>query len=205
MIKNLVFDFGEVVLTWDPKIILKNFTKNESDIELLNNIIYKSKQWEMLDNGTISREEATKILQEKLPERLRDTCREVIYHFQEYQISNEDICEIIVKLKENEYKVYALSNTHISVYEDMKKRKIGKYFDGYVISAIEHKMKPEEEIYKILFKRYKLNPEECFFIDDREENIITGEKLGMKGHVLNREKYGTKKLLDDFKKYDIKI
>ena len=84
MIKNIVFDFGGVVLTWDPKIILKNFTKNESDIELLNNIIYKSKQWEMLDNGTISREEATKILQEKLPERLRDTCREVIYHFQEY-------------------------------------------------------------------------------------------------------------------------
>ena len=32
MIKNIVFDFGGVVLTWDPKIILKNFTKNESYI-----------------------------------------------------------------------------------------------------------------------------------------------------------------------------
>lgn len=205
MIKNIIFDFGGVVLTWNPKIILKNFTDNESDIELLTNIIYKSKEWLMLDNGTITREEATKILQEKLPERLKNTCKDVIYHFQEYQISNNDICEVIIKLKENGYKVYALSNTHISVYEDMKNRYIGKYFDGYIISDIEKLMKPNEGIYTRLFSKYNLKPEECFFIDDNEENIIAGEKLGMKGHILNREKYGTAKLLEDFEKYEIKI
>ena len=33
----------------------------------------------------------------------------------------------------------------------------------------------------------------------------TGEKLGMAGHVLNREKYGVEKLLEDFEKYGIKL
>ena len=87
----------------------------------------------------------------------------------------------------------------------MKKRYIDKYFDGYIISALEHFMKPNKEIYIKLFEKCKINPEECFFIDDRKENIVAGQKLGMKGHVLNREKYETKKLLEDFKKYKIKI
>ena len=94
MIKNIIFDFGGVLLTWNPKIILRNFTNNEKDIELLINNIYKSKEWQDLDNGTITRKEATNILQEKLPEKLKNTCKNIIYHFQEYQILNDDICEI---------------------------------------------------------------------------------------------------------------
>ena len=205
MIHNIIFDFGGVVLTWNPKIILKNFINNEQDIELLTDIIYKSNEWKMLDNGTINRELATKKLKERLPLRLQNVCENIIYHFQEYQILNEDICKIIILLKEKQYNIYALSNTHIAVYEDMKNRYIGKYFDGYIISALENLMKPNEKLYKKLFEKFNLKPEECFFIDDRIENIQVGEKLGMIGHVLDREKYGIKKLLEDFNKHGIKI
>lgn len=204
MIKNIIFDFEGVVFTRKLQILFKNFTNNEKDIELLANTIYKSKEWQMLDNGTISREDAVKILEKKLPERLRSTCKDIIYHFQEYQTLNDDICKVIIQLKEKGYKVYALSNTHVSVYEDMQNRYIGKYFDGYIISALEKLMKPNEEIYLRLFEKFDLKPEECFFIDDRKENVAAGEKLGMAGHVLNREKYGVEKLLEDFDKYGIK-
>lgn len=204
MIKNIIFDFEGVVFTRKLQILFKNFTNNEKDIELLANTIYKSKEWLMLDNGTISREDAVKILEEKLPERLKSTCKDIIYHFQEYQTLNDDICKVIIQLKEKGYKIYALSNTHVSVYEDMQDRYIGKYFDGYIISAIEKLMKPNKEIYLRLFEKFDLKPEECFFIDDREENVAAGEKLGMAGHVLNREKYGVEKLLEDFEKYGIK-
>ena len=204
MIKNIIFDFEGVVFTRKLEILFKNFTNNEKDIELLVNTIYKSKEWLMLDNGTISREDAVKILEEKLPERLKSTCKDIIYHFQEYQTLNDDICKVIIQLKEKGYKIYALSNTHVSVYEDMQDRYIGKYFDGYIISAIEKLMKPNKEIYLRLFEKFDLKPEECFFIDDREENVAAGEKLGMAGHVLNREKYGVEKLLEDFEKYGIK-
>jgi len=159
----------------------------------------------MLDNGTITREDATKVLEEKLPERLKSTCKDIIYHFQEYQILNDDVYKVIMQLKENGYNVYALSNTHIAVYEDMKNRYIGKYFDGYIISALEKLMKPNKEIYLRLFEKFNLKPEECFFIDDREENVVVGEKLGMVGHILNIEENGITKLLGNFNKYGIKI
>lgn len=66
-------------------------------------------------------------------------------------------------------------------------------------------MKPNKEIYLRLFEKFNLKPEECFFIDDREENVVVGEKLGMVGHILDIEENGITKLLGNFNKYGIKI
>ena len=62
-----------------------------------------------------------------------------------------------------------MSNTHIQVHEYVKKLDIGKYFDGFIISAIEKMMKPNKNIYNRLFEKYELIPEECLFIDDSEK------------------------------------
>ena len=48
-------------------------------------------------------------------------------------------------------------------------------------------MKPEPEIYRSLFERFSLKPEECFFIDDREDNIAAGEAFGMKGFLFEQD------------------
>ncbi len=56
-------------------------------------------------------------------------------------------------------------------------------FDGCVFSFREGVAKPDPEIYKRLLKRYDLKPEECAFIDDTEENVISARKLGMAGIV----------------------
>ena len=92
-----------------------------------------------------------------------------------------------------------------STYEYLRKYEFFSLCSGIIISAYEHVLKPDKKIYRLLLERYNLNAEECFFIDDREENIIAGEKIGIKGHVLNREKYGTRKLIEDFNKYSIEI
>ena len=63
-------------------------------------------------------------------------------------------------------KIYALSNMHVPVYEYVQSLEIGKYFDGFLTSAIEKMMKPNEEIYYRLFQKFKLVSQECFFIDD---------------------------------------
>ena len=56
-----------------------------------------------------------------------------------------------------------------------------KYFDGMIVSSDIQRIKPDPEIYRALFSRFSLKPEECYFIDDREENVAAGEALGMKG------------------------
>ena len=204
MIKNIIFDLGQVLIEWKPRNLLRNFTDNEQDLDLLEGIC-TSEEWERLDKGTITKEEAIEKISKRLPDRLRNICKEFIYNYAKFLVLNDDVCEIAIKLKENGYKVYVLSNTDESDYLELQNRYIGKYIDGYLISAQEKILKPDKEIYLRLFEKFNLKPEECFFIDDKEANIIGGQKVGMKGHVLDRDKYGATKLLKDFEKYGIKL
>lgn len=98
---------------------------------------------------------------------------------------NKEICTLIEKLKRNGYKIYGLSNTNIQFYEYIKKSDIGVYFDGFIISAEEKLLKPDKEIFERLFEKFSLNPQECFFIDDTEQNVIAGRECGMQGFVFN--------------------
>ncbi len=50
--------------------------------------------------------------------------------------------------------------------------------------------KPDEKIYARLFDIFSLNPEECFFVDDTEENIAAGRKCGMDGFDFSMERFG---------------
>src|SRR5699024_7984361 len=61
-----------------------------------------------------------------------------------------------------------------------------KLMDGGVFSYDVGYMKPDEEIYKILINKYKINPEEAVFFDDREENIEAANKLGIHAVHLQR-------------------
>ena len=64
-------------------------------------------------------------------------------------------------------------------------------------------MKPNEDIYYRLFEKFKLKPEECFFIDDNKKNILTSRKLGMKGHIFDMNNY--QKLKEELNENDIQI
>ena len=56
-------------------------------------------------------------------------------------------------------------------------------FSGTVFSAPLKMAKPDPQIYRYLFETFSLKPEECFFIDDLEENVRAGKALGMDGIV----------------------
>ena len=73
------------------------------------------------------------------------------------------------------------------------------------MSCDYHLVKPNKEIYLKLFENYNLKPEECFFIDDREENIKAGQILGMNGHVFDYKKYGISALIKDLKANGVNV
>ena len=91
---------------------------------------------------------------------------------------------MIQDLKDKGYKVYYLSNwsawTH-DLLQEAGKFDFLKLMDGGVFSYDVGYMKPNEEIYKILLNKYKINPEEAIFFDDREENIEAANKLRIHG------------------------
>lgn len=146
-------------------------------------------------------QDAISLFKEKLPINLKSKVDIIMSTWYEKMQINSEICNLIKKLKEKKYRIYALSNTHVPVYEYVKNLEIGKYFDGFLISSIENMMKPNEEIYYRLFEKFELIPEECFFIDDSERNIAISRKCGMEGHIFNMNDF--QKLLDELKKNNI--
>ena len=197
MIKNIIFDFGNVLVEWNEDKIVANYSDNKEEQEILKKVIFKSKEWLKLDDGSMSCQEAIPLFKEKLPENLKDSIEEIMQWYTKMPI-NKEICDLIKILKEKNYKIYALSNTNISLYEFIKKSEIGKYFDGFLISSIEKMMKPNEEIYYRLFEKFELIPQECFFIDDIEKNIQVAKKCGMEGYIFDMNNFG--KLSDELKR-----
>lgn len=95
----------------------------------------------------------------------------------------ENTLSFIDELYENDVPMYLLSNAPTyfadqAVHYDMLKK-----FRGIVFSAPIRMAKPDPAIYEYLFETFSLDPRECFFIDDLEQNIAAGEVLGMDGLV----------------------
>lgn len=77
--------------------------------------------------------------------------------------------------------------------------------DGWIVSCDYHIVKPNKEIYIRLFENFNISPEECFFIDDKEENINMAKTLGMKGFTLDIKNYVLDKLNENLKENNITL
>ena len=55
-----------------------------------------------------------------------------------------------------------------------------------MISADVGCLKPENKMYEMFFKKFNLNPKECFFIDDQKENVDAAQKFGMRGFTFGQ-------------------
>ena len=82
--------------------------------------------------------------------------------------------------KKSGYKVAALTNVNEINYHFF--RKLGFYdeFDAVVTSYDVGVRKPETKIYRVLFQKLKMSPEEMVFTDNSRENLVKAKKLGMK-------------------------
>jgi HAD superfamily hydrolase (TIGR01509 family) len=87
----------------------------------------------------------------------------------------------IKKCKNEGHRVYGLSNWDAESFALLKKQypELFDLFDGIVVSGEVKANKPHANIYQILLNRYQLKPENCWFIDDQQENIDGARKLGI--------------------------
>lgn len=204
MIKNIIFDLGNVVLKLKWEIVLNKFSDNDSDKNLLEEVIFNSEEWKELDNGTIEKADAIEIMISKLPEKLHKPCREIMASWREGLVINDNIINFIENVRKQGYKTYVLSNAPHEIPEYLTQKNLDKYFDGQIISAQEKVSKPNPKIYEILLNRYSLNPEESLFLDDKKENIDTAINCKINGYVFDYNDFKT--FLDNInEKYNIEI
>lgn len=179
MIKNVIFDIGNVLLEFKPLDYLKR-TFNDDNLEkFLYKEVFQCKEWLHLDRGILTQDEVIKVIS------LRNPMQEV--HIKKCMDNWIDILspiegtvKILNELNEKGYKLYLLSNFHSLAFETVYSRyDFFKYFDGGIISYKENLLKPESEIYTKLLDTYNLNAEECLFIDDTLVNIEAARRLGI--------------------------
>ena len=177
MIKNVIFDIGNVILYFNRDFLLSMFYNgNEKDL-LKEKLFYN---WEDLDEDTISIEEYNNRVFSSLPERLHPAARCILNNWEYSTHYIEGIIDLIRELKQKGYKLYVLSNMTWHFIERDYKYPILKEFDGVVYSAEVKLIKPNPKIFKYILDKYNLNPEECVFADDTEKNLASAARFGIK-------------------------
>lgn len=179
MIKNIIFDIGNVIVTEKGASIFRHLNLGEQDE--LNGIIYRNSGFieTLLGNQTT---DAYK----------RYLLRENPKYYDEIQtlLSLDGMPVAMPKKPEMVKLAYALKDKyHIYFLSDMIDitftylKDFLADFDGGAYSYQEHVKKPNEAFYQILLQRYNLNPEESFFFDDKPKNIAAAQGLGIQAKV----------------------
>lgn len=196
MIKNIIFDMGQVLISFDPDVFLTRIgVVDEEDRKILKREVYKSVEWAKMDRGTLTEEEACKIMETRVPDRLKSCVSKLTCEWDRPIIPIVGAKELIKELKDNGYKIYLLSNASYKQKEYWPQIPGSEYFDGEIVSAYEKLVKPQPEIYKILLDRFKLNAEECAFIDDSITNVESAMNLNINGIVFHGDYQEVRKKL----------
>ena len=184
MIRNIVFDMGNVLIHWRPDIFVKRMEIPEEDCPQLLREVFGSVEWIQLDRGVITWEQATEKMCRRLTERLHAVARELTQKWWDnHLLPVEGMAQLVREIKSLGYGVYLLSNAKSDLPEYFDRIPGSECFDGRIVSADWKLLKPQPELYHVLLREYGLKAEECFFVDDLNINIEAAVLVGMSGTV----------------------
>lgn len=182
MLKNIIFDIGNVLLKFNRDYLLSRFYRGE-DFEYLKDVIFKD--WEMMDDDSLTPKEHLGTVLKALPQKYHSVATELLTTWEDYMTYTDGITDYVKELKKRGYKLYILSNMTTHFIERENKFEILKYFDGIVYSAPIKMMKPNPEIYSYILNKFDLNPEETLFIDDTKKNLAAAARFGINTFLFN--------------------
>lgn len=176
-----VFDVGNVLVRWDPFRVYREMIPDEAKRNwFLQNVCTSA--WNLEQDRGRSWEDGIALLVASHPEwEAQIRAYDERWH-EAVPGMIEDSVAVLEELKARGEKVYGITNFSREKWAECLIRfPFLQSFDGVVVSAHERVIKPDPAIYRILFERYDLAPQDCIFIDDSAKNIETARSLGMQG------------------------
>lgn len=188
MIKNLIFDIGNVLMEYRGYEMLQDYGLNEEESHRVGDEIFCHEIWSHLDLG-VSIEKVIKEYQSVFPE-YHDLIQWFLTHVEDMPIYWEDVWDKVHSLKEQGYHIYILSNYSREMLNiHAGNARFWDDVDGAVVSADCGLLKPNAEIYQYLLSKFNLKAEETVFFDDRLENTEAAKKLGIESYRITSKKY----------------
>lgn len=197
-LKNIIFDFGGVLVDWNPRYLYDKYFGDEERSEwFLNNICLYS--WNLQMDGGKPFAEGVRELQALHPEWKEAIA---IYHTRWIEMMGGEVegtADVLRRLKAAGYKIYGLTNWSAETFPMIcDTYPVFGEFDGIVVSGEEHLLKPDAAIYRCLLERYALIPEESIFIDDNEANVAAALELGIEAHRFQNAAELERSLREDY-------
>ena len=179
MIKNLVFDFGNVLIEWNPAKILAAFVKEE-DRKRVKAAIFDSGLWAQTDTGQLTLKSAIQAAQTLLDSSYSATVEAIFTHWYEIVDVYHQLQEKIFEWAQLGYGIYILSTTSEIFYavENAGLLLMTKVLTGKILSYEVGFAKPDKSIYQKLLAQYALQANQCVFIDDLQINLDAAKSLG---------------------------
>ena len=184
-IKNLIIDFGGVLIDLDRSRCIENFKKlGLPNVEVMLDLYHQQDFFHNYEKGLISSEDFRNILREKIGKpvtdaQIDDAWNSFLLSIPEYKL------DLLLRLRKD-YVVYLLSNTndlhwqwslqHVFPYKTFRAE---DYFEHIYLSYEMKMAKPDVEIFQKVLDDTGINPKETLFIDDSEANCRTAETLGI--------------------------
>lgn len=182
MIKNIVFDMGNVLIDFSPKEYLSEIIEDPLVVEKVYQEMFCHSEWSELDRGAVSEDEALASISARIP-AYKEYVKHVMTTWFKKLKPIEGMFELVRDLRQQGYQIYLLSNASPRIYEYMHNIPAIQFFDGYLISCDIRVNKPDLKIYQSLMCKYDLIAEECIFIDDLARNVDGAKAAGWQGYV----------------------
>ncbi len=183
MYKNIIFDFGNVLVEWHPERVYGEYFGDEAKAWWFLRHVTDMNWRQRIDRGE-SQDACIEELQGRFPEYreaivlYRDRWREMLTG------EMPGMRELLTELKDTGYEIYGLTNWSMETFPEARRHfSILQMIDRYVVSAAEGYVKPDPQLFQVLLDRYHLQSDDCIFVDDNPDNVAAACQMGMKGIV----------------------
>lgn len=182
-ITAIIFDIGNVLISWDPKNLYKKLITDQQELDWFCREVV-TLDWHTHHDAGLSMQEGIKNLTAQYPDyadeiaafdtRWAETIGEAIDGMQ----------ELMQKLEAQNLPMFAITNYSAEKYPEFERDyPFAAHFKDVLVSGREGIVKPAPEIYDLAIKRFGIIPEQTLFIDDRAENIHAAAEFGIQGHI----------------------
>ena len=178
-VRNVIFDMGNVLMTFDGPYFSTCFTDTAEDAALLQDALFGSPLWTLLDSGTISHETMARYARTHLPERLHANLEACIARWPDYSKPIEPVNDLAIRLKSEGYGIYVLSNASTRIMEQLEHAPVMPFLDGHVVSAEERLMKPDPAIVYDILSAAVLTADETLYVGDSGVDMMTARAAGI--------------------------
>lgn len=182
-IDNIMFDFGNVLVYWDPEAaLMPRYSQKLIDLFLDNSVSGFYDANDLMDSGA-SIEQGLAFVRDNYGEQWAEMFQYYLDNFIDSLTGVVPGARLLIKeLKSCGIGVYGLSNWQQDTFQIAKQYyPILQSLDDSVISGFVHMAKPHVDIYQYALQRFDISAENTIFIDDKAMNIVGANSVGVRG------------------------